>query len=500
MTAVEGIDLFAALNATSTGVVLLAPEGTTRYANAAALRLFGRPSSDGRRPDLLQSVAYEAINLDRRRLAQDPDLHEALTALRSLSTAGVIGLPSPVHGQVAWVCVAVSPIPADATRGGSPDWIVTITDGTDLASARERARVSNDRLTLALRAGNLGLWDWDLVSGMLHLDGRAAATFGLGSAELDVPQTTISALVAPQDIARIDETIHEHLRGTVSRTEVTYRVRSAQGGYGTWVCSAGAVAATDPSGRARRIVGTVRDVTAAKALEEALIESEQRYRLIAEHACDIVARLSCSGEILYISPAAETLFGVAPEHLASRRISSVARREYQGIVRDSVERCVNRRTPTDVTFQVDVPGFGIRSFEMSLRHVAPVEDSRTGASLVAIIRDFTSRLRDIERMNRLGGILDRAHDLVLTACPIAGVITYANRSARDKLALDLVAGLGLTMGGIVPQMDLETIRSLCKQGNDRRTSPPVETEFLREGRTLRATSAPVGRSRKSGRT
>ncbi len=224
-------------------------------------------------------------------------------------------------------------------------------------------------------------------------------------------------------------------------------------------------------------------MTAAKALEEALIESEQRYRLIAEHACDIVARLSCSGEILYISPAAETLFGVAPEHLASRRISSVARREYQGIVRDSVERCATRRTPTDVTFQVDVPGFGIRSFEMSLRHVAPVEDSRTGVSLVAIIRDFTSRLRDIERMNRLGGILDRAHDLVLTACPIAGVITYANRSARDKLALDLVAGLGLTMGSIVPQMDLETIRSLCKQGNDRRTSPPVETEFLREGRT-----------------
>jgi PAS domain S-box-containing protein len=85
-------------------------------------------------------------------------------------------------------------------------------------------------------------------------------------------------------------------------------------------------------------------------------------------------------------------------------------------------------------------------------------------------------------MNRLGGILDRAHDLVLTACPIAGMITYANRSARDKLALDFVASLGLTISSVMPHLDLETIRSLCIRRSERRTSPPIATEFLRHGR------------------
>ena len=38
---------------------------------------------------------------------------------------------------------------------------------------------SGERLALALEAGGMGTWDWDLVSGRIRWDSRTAAIFGI---------------------------------------------------------------------------------------------------------------------------------------------------------------------------------------------------------------------------------------------------------------------------------------------------------------------------------
>jgi len=47
----------------------------------------------------------------------------------------------------------------------------------------------------------------------------------------------------------------------------------------------------------------------------ALLDSEAQFRLLAENASDMIARLSTSGLILYISPASQTVLGYTPEEL-----------------------------------------------------------------------------------------------------------------------------------------------------------------------------------------
>ncbi|HEX5614307.1 MAG TPA: EAL domain-containing protein [Acidimicrobiia bacterium] len=63
----------------------------------------------------------------------------------------------------------------------------------------------------------------------------------------------------------------------------------------------------------RGIVGQLRDISARRADEARLRESERRFRGLVEHAFDLVSVIDGEGNTLYVGPSHETLLGVSPE-------------------------------------------------------------------------------------------------------------------------------------------------------------------------------------------
>ena len=149
------------------------------------------------------------------------------------------------------------------------------------ARAEQALRESEERLTRALDASDLALWDLDVDSSTIFLSESWSRLLG-GSSE--VTRTTPAALldlVPPDERGAIQAEMARALKGEAPSYRVEHRVRKRNGTW-MWNLSEGRVARRAPDGRAQRMVGTNRDITERKdadatrqALEDQLRESQK---------------------------------------------------------------------------------------------------------------------------------------------------------------------------------------------------------------------------------
>lgn len=68
----------------------------------------------------------------------------------------------------------------------------------------------------------------------------------------------------------------------------------------------------NPAGKPMALVGVTQDVTELEKANNTIRQSEQEFRLLAEHSNDIISRYNIKGDLIYISPSVERLLGYHP--------------------------------------------------------------------------------------------------------------------------------------------------------------------------------------------
>jgi diguanylate cyclase (GGDEF)-like protein/PAS domain S-box-containing protein len=182
-------------------------------------------------------------------------------------------------GSIVWCDVNVSRVEATEQRPGSV--IVVAQDITQRRAAEDALRRSEERLRLIQEATELA----DFESGpdaISTCSDRFFEQAGLPVGDHTIAFPEFLRLIHPDDRSRLDGEINQALsKGDLFSSE--FRIRRADTGEERWI-SCRTKMIRDHAGVHVKTIGAHLDITDRKRGEEALRESEERFRLAAEAA------------------------------------------------------------------------------------------------------------------------------------------------------------------------------------------------------------------------
>lgn len=159
-----------------------------------------------------------------------------------------------------------------------------------IASDITETREIRERLDLALRGTNAGLWDWHVQTGKTVFNERWAEIVGHTLEELEpVDIRTWVDLCHPDDLAASNAHLERHFAGETDFYRCECRMRHKDGSW-VWVLDQGRVVERDGDGKPVRMTGTHVDITERKRYE-AMLRAERDMAVAWSTAADLEGRL-----------------------------------------------------------------------------------------------------------------------------------------------------------------------------------------------------------------
>ncbi|MBT3373841.1 MAG: PAS domain S-box protein [Rhodospirillaceae bacterium] len=267
------------------------------------------------------NIGYEVDELlgrDIDALIHPDDLSDILPKRAKMSKSGEyeIGEARAVckDGSVAWFRTRVRAV----TWQGRPARLITAISITERKSAEVEAERQRRYLATMERLAGVGSWGrWVDSEGSLWSD-EIYRILGVPPGSIAAEFKAFMTFVHPDDRARVDE-----LQATIIRTgeplEEEIRIVRPNGDIRQAVTQWELL--RDEDGRGRELAGSLQDVTERRVAEQALRDSEKRFRAIAENTpmALLIARQS-DGVILFANNRVEAILGMPAGQLVGQNI------------------------------------------------------------------------------------------------------------------------------------------------------------------------------------
>ena len=197
----------------------------------------------------------------------------------------------------------------------------------ELDAANQALKKSEARLGLALKASELGLWDWNLQTDEVHHT-QLKELFGLEPEYVTAMLGHLKPRLHPQDVPLLKRALVEHLKGRTEDYQIEYRVRH-EDGHWVWIEDRGRAVERTSNGRVIRMVGTRRDISTRKELEE----QRRLAATVFEAASEGIVILDPDYALIAINQAFSHVTGYQIEDMLGRNVvelpcSRDARRHY----------------------------------------------------------------------------------------------------------------------------------------------------------------------------
>lgn len=268
------------------GMLMADQQGTIEMVNAQTEQMFGygRDELIGRPIEVLLPERYRhGHRADRAGFVATPAAR-SMGAGRDLYGLRKDGREFPVE-------VGLSPGPAGNGQG-----IHVVCSMLDVSA---RKRMEAQLFQVALRATNDVVWDCDIRTGTVRWHGNLQTMFGYAAEAVGSDRAWWADRVYPADHERVLSGIQVVMEGGGEFWRSEYRFRKADGSYAhvadqTYILR-------DEAGCPVRMVGAMCDLTDLKHKEEALLESESRFRMLADTAPVLIWMAGADSRCVYFN-------------------------------------------------------------------------------------------------------------------------------------------------------------------------------------------------------
>ncbi len=262
----------------------------------------------------------------------------------------------------------------------------------------------------------------------------------LGHTPGDILGRHFAEFVHPEDLNICQDFLAEVLKDEKTQTLVSFRVRHLDGQW-RWYESSG-VAFEDVEGKAAYL-GTARDITDKKRAEQALLEAEEKSRLLLESVGEGVYGLDLNGQTTFINPAAQKMLGYTEDEVVGRVMHGLVHHSYPDGSTYPMDKCSTDAAFSDGTVHHADDEILWRKdgsfFEVEYVRT-PVKRDGFLIGAVVIFKDISARKRADEALRAsqkwFATTLNSIGDAVI-ATDVHQRVTYMNQIARDLTGCDI---------------------------------------------------------------
>ncbi len=262
------------------------------------------------------------------------------------------------------------------------------------AERRSRVRRRDERQTLeagrlaelASRLAGIGYWRYDLATGRTQWSDRMFEIYGCDRDH--------APLTADECIARFHPEVAADLRAKMeavvarpSGKSVEFDLNREDGEVRRVVGQS--MVEHDASGVPVAVFGILMDVTEQRRAEEEVRRNEALYRLLAENATDVIARIGLEGETLFVTPSIEQVMGISAEAAVGMRTLQRVHSDDRAALVDGYRRVMTGGEPERIEYRFE--RFDGRWIWLEACPTLVRDEAGAPKEFIDVARDITAR-------------------------------------------------------------------------------------------------------------
>jgi PAS domain S-box-containing protein len=295
--------------------------------------------------------------------------------------------------------------------GGEWMTLAAVRDITERKRAEEELRQSNERWQTYIERANDLIFICDASGKITSVNRATCEVSGYTPDEL-LGKSPVDFAV-PEARATAQKALDRVLRG--GDGEQGEWQMATRDGHRIWVEVRGRLIHRGQPHPSAFFIG--RDMTERRKAAEALRESEERYRLLAENVDDVLWVRDASMErYIYISPSIERLLGYAPEEMLDKPLSEfIAPGSYshvqQAAQRRLADEAASRRDDETHMFEVEYVRKDGSTVWVESRTVPLRDEDGQFQGLIGVTRDISARKRVEQALRHYAERLEVLHEI-----------------------------------------------------------------------------------------